>query len=102
MSKRVKEFVNLNSFRVIQDKRSSYGSKNPLLVVYFGVQKDGKFYQRFVYGYMNLMAAAGGFLNGLNNGLKLFVFVLLYVKINTRLVSIIMKFVELPAGEENI
>ena len=94
--------MNLKSYRVINDKKANYGGNNPLLVVYFGVQKDGKFYQRIVYSYLNLLANAGGFLNGLNNGLKLLVFVLLYVKINTKLVQIVMKFVELPAGEKSI
>ena len=54
--------------------------------MYFGAQKNGKLYQRTVYGYMEMVSNAGGFLSGVNSGMLAIVTFVCYVKANSMLI----------------
>ena len=65
-------------------------SNIPMFVMYFGAQKNGKLYQRRVYGWIELTGNAGGFLSGVNSAIMTLVTIFLYVKSNSRLIQIIL------------
>ena len=62
---------------------------NPFFIIYFGVKETGLFYQRFVYGYMDLLSKAGGLLAGLYRGFIIVAFLLCQISVNSQLVRMI-------------
>jgi len=62
-----------------------------MFLVYMGAQPIGLYYQRFVYGFMDLLSKAGGLLNGLHKGLLILSIVLCKITADTKLVSMILK-----------
>ena len=57
---------------------------------YIGVQSNGLFYQRFVYGFLDLISKAGGFLGGLNRIILPIVSIICSVSANSKLIHLIL------------
>jgi len=61
---RSKKFLNVKSLRLVKDKRKSYADpitkNNPIFIMFFGLQKDSKNYDRKVYGILEMLGNVGG------------------------------------------
>ena len=87
------EFINFKSWREIFDKKIFYTDKeknnDPLLIIFFGIDKKSHFYSRFVFGYLDLIKNCGGFFSGM----KAFSLVLAYYIIEVPLISKLIKMI---------
>ena len=61
-----------------------------MFLVYIGAQSTGIYYQRFVYGWMDLLSKAGGLIKGLDKTFMIVCLVLGQAAVNSKLVDMIL------------
>ena len=66
-------------------------SNTPLFLVYLGVAENGKFYNRSVFGCLDLLSNAGGFLKSIGAIIQIIVVIACTVKVKAKLISIILR-----------
>ena len=94
LSHRLKKFINFKNNRQLKDKQDKYSVKKDrdnlnLLVTYIGIQSQCIRYQRFVYGYLQMLSKVGGLFVGLHKVFVVIVMVVCHVKFNSKLIAII-------------
>jgi len=92
--------------RVISDMQSSYVSKEkgnkPLFVIYIGIEQVGTYYQRYVFGFMDLVAKAGGLVNSLNKWFTLLCAIFCTVTAKSKMIKMILGSQILNTNDEEV
>ena len=86
--KRNKNFINVNSNRMLKDKSGIYHSINkPLFIVILGFQEEARKYSRSEYGIFEVIGSVGGFINAVHKLFGAFLFILSFMEINIKLMN---------------
>jgi len=89
---RERTFINLKTSRYIKDHRNFYTDKSimndPLFIIFFGMQPEGKVYERKVYGLLDMLGNVGGLAEFMHLASMLIVYVLCSNLLDIKYVSI--------------
>ena len=91
LSEQDKDYINVQNYRYIKDKRDAFVDQqiknHPLLVVMFGIQKDGVSYERVFYDFFECLSFIGGIMEIVNTTLGMISFILCINIIDSKTVA---------------
>lgn len=84
--------MNIQSVRILKDKRATYTDKvinnNPIFLIFIGVQSQSKYYERKIYSMLEMTGDIGGFVEIVEQGGLLVVFLFASNSIRIKLLRI--------------
>jgi hypothetical protein len=95
ITERSKYYFNGYSDRFLKDKKKNYSDKeienDPLLIIYFGLHRNGKYCERHIYHLFEMASYLGGMLEVITITLNILAFVCCICAIDVKTISVFYK-----------